>query len=214
MTIDKAPLWTLGTPAVAAGLTLLVTLSPSTGAADILLTALVGAVLVATILTAVHHAEVVALRIGEPYGSLVLALAVTIIEVALIVTMMLSAKSGGEVIARDAVFAAVMIALNFVVGLCILAGASRHREQGFVQFGVSGLVARGLLEQPDDEAAVLRAALAMRFAGAATALAGTANSRGTARGAGGASSPPRASSPSRVAPASCPIAWPRPRWSA
>lgn len=101
---------------------------------------LVGA-LIASVLAAVHHAEVVAHRVGEPFGSLVLALAVTIIEVALIVTLMIAAGEGAATLARDTVFAAIMIILNGVVGLCILAGAARHREQGYVQFGVSAALA-------------------------------------------------------------------------
>lgn len=141
MTSARTPLWTLATPAIAVAVTVAAYAGEGPGAAASVLTAIVAAVLVATVVTAVHHAEVVAHRIGEPFGTLVLALAVTVIEVALIVSMMLSATSGGAVIARDAVFAAVMIILNFVVGLCILAGATRHREQGFVQFGVSAALA-------------------------------------------------------------------------
>lgn len=141
MTSEKAPVWTLAVPAIAVAMTAAAYAGAGLGSAATAMTALIGVVLVATVVTAVHHAEVVAHRIGEPYGTLVLALAVTIIEVALIVSMMLSAKSGGAVIARDAVFAAVMIILNFVVGLCILAGATRHREQEFVQSGVSASLA-------------------------------------------------------------------------
>jgi Ca2+:H+ antiporter len=97
--------------------------------------------LAASVLSAVHHAEVVAHRVGEPFGSLVLALAVTIIEVSLIVTLMLAAGESASTLARDTVFAAIMIILNGVVGLCTLAGAARHREQGYVQFGVSAALA-------------------------------------------------------------------------
>jgi Ca2+:H+ antiporter len=83
----------------------------------------------------------VAHRVGEPFGSLVLALSVTVIEVALIVTLMLAAGEGASALARDTVFAAIMIILNGIVGLCILLGATRHREQGFVQLGVSAALA-------------------------------------------------------------------------
>ncbi|MFZ6816108.1 calcium:proton antiporter [Undibacterium sp. Rencai35W] len=89
------------------------------------------------VLTAVYHAEVVAHRIGEPFGTLLLALAVTLIEVALIVSLMLA---GGEVtagLARDTVFAAIMVILNGIIGLCLLAGASLHREQSFGLQGAS-----------------------------------------------------------------------------
>src|SRR6266480_4584668 len=87
--------------------------------------------LIATVFAAVYHAEVVAHRVGEPFGTLVLALAVTIIEVALIVSMMITGGSGTAGLARDTVFAAVMIVCNGIVGLCLLAGGVRHREQGF-----------------------------------------------------------------------------------
>jgi Ca2+:H+ antiporter len=87
--------------------------------------------LIGTVFGAVYHAEVVAHRVGEPFGSLVLALAVTTIEVALIVSMM--AAGGGDTtgLARDTVFAAVMIVCNGIVGVCLLAGGWRHREQVF-----------------------------------------------------------------------------------
>ena len=87
--------------------------------------------LIATVFAAVYHAEVVAHRVGEPFGTLVLALAVTIIEVALIVSMMITGGAETDGLARDTVFAAVMIVCNGIVGLCLLAGGVRHREQGF-----------------------------------------------------------------------------------
>lgn len=87
--------------------------------------------LIATVFAAVYHAEVVAHRVGEPFGTLVLALAVTVIEVALIVSMMLTGGGAAATLARDTVFSAVMIVCNGIVGLCLLAGGVRHREQGF-----------------------------------------------------------------------------------
>src|SRR5580658_8025906 len=93
--------------------------------------------LFATVFAAVHHAEIVALRVGEPFGSIVLALAVTVIEVALIVSMMLAARGGGGSLARDTVFAAVMLVLNGVVGLCLLIGGARHHEQSFQEHGAA-----------------------------------------------------------------------------
>jgi len=87
--------------------------------------------LVGTVFAAVYHAEVVAHRVGEPFGSLVLAVAVTVIEVALIVSMMLGGGVETAGLARDTVFAAVMIVCNGIVGLCLLAGSLRHREQVF-----------------------------------------------------------------------------------
>ncbi len=89
------------------------------------------------VFAAVHHAEIVALRVGEPFGSVILAVAVTVIEVALIVSIMVSAPDGGQEVARDTVFAAVMIVLNGIVGLCLLIGGIRHHEQGFHAHGAS-----------------------------------------------------------------------------
>ncbi|THV27898.1 calcium:proton antiporter [Glycomyces paridis] len=80
----------------------------------------------ATVLAAVHHAEVVAHRVGEPYGSLVLAVAVTVIEVALIVTVMASGGHDASTLARDTVFAAVMITTNGIVGIALLVGALKY----------------------------------------------------------------------------------------
>ena len=92
---------------------------------------LLSAALIGAVLASVHHAEVIAHKTGEPYGSLVLALAVTIIEVSLIASMMLAGHEGAEFIARDAVFATVMIILNGVIGLCIFMGGRKHYEMGF-----------------------------------------------------------------------------------
>lgn len=88
---------------------------------------LVSAFLAGAVLAAVHHAEVIAHRVGEPYGSLVLAVAVTIIEVALIVTLVTSGAKGSESLARDTVFAAIMITCNGIVGISLVA-ATRHRQ--------------------------------------------------------------------------------------
>src|SRR6202171_2789178 len=85
-------------------------------------------ILFGTVFAAVHHAEVIAERIGEPYGTLLLTLAVTIIEVALIATIMLGDKPV-PTLARDTVFAVVMIVCNGLVGICILTGGLRYREQ-------------------------------------------------------------------------------------
>ena len=94
-------------------------------------------VLIASVLAAVHHAEVVAHKVGEPFGTLVLAIAVTVIEVSLIVSLMLSDAGDAATLARDTVFAAIMIILNCIIGLCLLAGAVRHHEQRFTLSGVS-----------------------------------------------------------------------------
>lgn len=103
--------------------------------------ALVTAVLAGAVLSAVHHAEVIAHRVGEPFGSLVLAVAVTIIEVALIVTLMADGGDKGATLARDTVFAAVMITCNGIVGLCLLTGALRHRVAVFNPEGTGAALA-------------------------------------------------------------------------
>jgi len=103
--------------------------------------ALVGVVLVAAVLVAVHHAEVVALRVGEPLGSLILAVAVTVIEVGLILSLMLSGGPGTATLARDTVFAAVMITGSGIVGLCLVVGALRHGVVSFNAEGSSGSMA-------------------------------------------------------------------------
>jgi Ca2+:H+ antiporter len=92
---------------------------------------LVGVLLAGSVLAAVHHAEVVAHRVGEPFGALILAVAVTVIEVGLIVTLMISGGSQAETLARDTVFAAVMITCNGIVGVSILTAALRDRVATF-----------------------------------------------------------------------------------
>ncbi|PTT29394.1 ionic transporter y4hA, partial [Chryseobacterium sp. HMWF028] len=94
--------------------------------------------LMGSVLAAVYHSEVIALRLGEPFGTLLLAFAITVIEVGLIISIMMGAK-GLETItlARDTVFAAVMIILNGIIGSCIVIGSLRYREQSFTLQGVS-----------------------------------------------------------------------------
>lgn len=94
--------------------------------------------LFASVFAAVHHAEVIAHRIGDPLGSVVLAIAVTVIEVALIVSILLGHEGENSAIARDTVFAAIMIVLNGIVGLCLLVGGVRHHAQGFHARGATG----------------------------------------------------------------------------
>lgn len=93
--------------------------------------ALYVAALMAAVGSSVHHAEVIAHRVGEPYGTLVLALAVTVIETALIVSLMMLGGDDRSALVRDAVFAVVMIVVNGVVGICLLVGGLRHRVQAF-----------------------------------------------------------------------------------
>src|ERR1700726_1631703 len=102
------------------------TFTPS--AAGLAFAAMLLVILFGTVFAAVHHAEVIAERIGEPYGTLLLTLAVTVIEVALIATIMLGDKEV-PTLARDTVFAVVMIVCNGLAGICILIGGLRYREQ-------------------------------------------------------------------------------------
>ena len=114
--------WTLFVPVLAL-LVLAVSWGRSPGT---LLVVVIALALAGAVLAAVHHAEVVAHRVGEPFGSLVLAVAVTVIEVALIVTLMVSGGPETASLARDTVFAAVMITTTGVVGLSLLVGARRY----------------------------------------------------------------------------------------
>ncbi len=93
-------------------------------------------ILFGTVFAAVHHAEVIAERIGEPFGTLLLTMAITIIEVALITTIMLG-DTPAPALARDTVFAVVMIVCNGLVGLCIFIGGIRYREQDFQVSGAN-----------------------------------------------------------------------------
>jgi Ca2+:H+ antiporter len=129
--------WTTAVPVASALLLGAAALLP----AHPLVTLVSVAALMAVVNAAVHHAEVVAHRVGEPFGTLVLALAVTVIEVALVVSMMLAGGPEKAALARDSVYAAVMIICTGVVGACVLAGALRHREQSFRIEGAGGALA-------------------------------------------------------------------------
>lgn len=135
-----APLWSALVPiislAVAAAL---IVLWP--GSVPGLLVPVATILLFASVLAAVHHAETIAHQLGDPYGAIILALAVTVIEVALIVSVLLAAPAGTSEIARDTVFAAIMIVLNGIVGLCLLVGGLRFREQEFIARGAVGALA-------------------------------------------------------------------------
>ncbi|HEY8582921.1 MAG TPA: hypothetical protein VIL49_08230 [Capillimicrobium sp.] len=101
----------------------------------------VGVFLAGAVLAAVHHAEVVAHRVGEPFGSLVLAIAVTVIEVALIVTLMISGGDETATLARDTVFAAVMITLNGIIGISLVVTTLRERTAVFNAEGTASALA-------------------------------------------------------------------------
>ncbi len=139
---DAAMKWPLILP-IAAACVLVAALSLPSNAA---LVATYSLALCGAVISAVHHAEVIAHRLGEPFGTLVLALAVTVIEAALILNMMLAGGEASAAIARDAIFAAIMIICNGVVGLCLLVGGLRHGEQVFRIEGTgSGLAALAVL---------------------------------------------------------------------
>lgn len=132
------PIWTWLVPVLALA-SLVTTLVVGVG---LWLALLCAAALAGAVFAAVHHAEVIAHRVGEPFGTLVLALAVTAIEAALILSMMVAGGQDMAVLPRDAIYAAVMIICTGVVGLCLLLGGLAHREQTFrVEGAGAGLAA-------------------------------------------------------------------------
>jgi Ca2+:H+ antiporter len=98
------------------------------------------AALLGNVIAAVHHAEVVAISVSEPFGTLILALAVTVIEVALIISMMLGGKPNPALV-RDSVHAVVMLVLHGLAGLCIIVGAFHQRETEFRVEGANAFLA-------------------------------------------------------------------------
>lgn len=121
------PLWSLCLPLLAWGIYFYGVEQGS------LLLVLGGILLIGSVLSAVHHAEVVAHKVGEPFGTIILALAITIIEVALIVSLMIAGGENAAYLARDTVFAAIMLILNGILGACLLIGGLKHHEQFFSQ---------------------------------------------------------------------------------
>jgi Ca2+:H+ antiporter len=93
--------------------------------------------LVLAVLTAVHHAEIVAHRVGEPFGTLILALAVTVIECGLILSLMMANGQAAAALARDTVFATCMIIINLVLGLCLIGAAGQQRTGRFTRTGAT-----------------------------------------------------------------------------
>ena len=137
----QIPVWTIAAPVIAAA----VLFAAGLGFGGFMVI-FIAVGLAGSVFAAVHHAEVVAHRVGEPFGTLILALAVTSIEVALIVSLMTAGGEQATGLARDTVFAAVMIILNGIIGLCLLWGGAKHREQSFSLDGVSAsLVALGTI---------------------------------------------------------------------
>ena len=126
------PVWTIAIPIVA--WLLFVGFGVNSSG---LYTLLLAFSVIGAVMAAVHHAEVIAHKVGEPYGTLVLAVAITVIEVSLIVSLMIAGGEGTNAIARDTVFAAIMIILTGIIGLCLLMGGIYHKEQEFGGYGVS-----------------------------------------------------------------------------
>ena len=137
MAATRTPWWAWAWPLIAWAVLLVTAFAGDSG----IIAAVAGVVLIATVFAAVYHAEVIAHRTGEPFGTLILAIAVTVIEVALIVSVMVADPAEKAGLARDTVFAAVMIVCNGIVGACLLWGGARHHEQGFQVHGASAALA-------------------------------------------------------------------------
>ena len=128
----QIPLWTMAAPVLSWLL-----FAGAGFASGTIYSILLAAGLIGSVLAAVHHAEVIAHRVGEPYGAFVLAVAATSIEVALIISLMLTPGHETATLARDTVFAAEMIIITGIVGGCLLLGGLKFREQSFGLDGVS-----------------------------------------------------------------------------
>lgn len=129
---ESIPVWTIAAPILALAMYIL-----SNAFSNTLMDLLLTGSLVMAVLAGVHHAEVVAHRVGEPYGTLILAFAITTIEVSLIVSLMIAGGESTHALARDTVFAAVMIILTGIIGICLVSGGVRHHEQSFGKYGVN-----------------------------------------------------------------------------
>jgi Ca2+:H+ antiporter len=136
---DKLPRWSWAVPAIGGGLfaSKYIGLFAEDFTPFVILASIF---LGGAIFSAVHHAEVLAVKIGEPLGSVLLALAITVMEVAVILSVMTAGTAGSEAVARDTVFAAMMIVLNGIVGLCLVIGGIRHYEQGFRADGAAAIL--------------------------------------------------------------------------
>lgn len=98
---------------------------------NLVLQIIAGTLLIFCVMSAVHHSEIVAHRVGEPYGTIILAVSITIIEVAIIISLMTSGGKEYAAFARDTVYAAVMLLLNGIVGLCLFIGGRKFHTQTF-----------------------------------------------------------------------------------
>lgn len=125
------PIWSMLLPLVAWGLFFVGIKT------HLLLQILGGVFLIGSVLSAVYHTEVVAHKVGEPFGTIILALAITIIEVALIISLMVAGGDNAAYLPRDTVFAAIMLILNGILGMSLMIGGLKHREQFFGQKSAS-----------------------------------------------------------------------------
>ncbi len=130
----KTPVWSIVAPAFAWLVLVAAQLQLNLGSIEsvVMAIALIGAVL-----SAVHHAETIAHKLGEPYGTLLLATAITVIEVGIILSLMLAGGPETAALARDTVFAAVMIIITGIVGICSLIGGVLYKEQTFKLSGAN-----------------------------------------------------------------------------
>ncbi len=95
------------------------------------------AILILSVMAAVHHSEIIAHKVGEPYGTIILAISITVIEVSIIISLMMSGGKETVSLARDTVYAATMLILNGIVGLCLFIGGLKHHEQKFSKHSVT-----------------------------------------------------------------------------
>ena len=126
------PIWTMLIPVLGIVVYLLTNLD-----LGVFIKVVLAFMLIGSVLASVHHAEVIAHKVGEPFGTIILAIAITTIEVALIVSLMLSGGDAVKELARDTVFAAVMIIITAIVGICLLKGGIKFKEQVYQLQGVN-----------------------------------------------------------------------------
>lgn len=124
--IRKLYQWTTSIPLIASGLYY-------SGLLDnnVFYQSVAGVLLILCVMSAVHHSEIVAHRVGEPFGTIILAVSITIIEVAIIISLMTTGGAEYASFARDTVYAAVMLILNGIVGLSLFIGSHKFHTQTF-----------------------------------------------------------------------------------
>jgi Ca2+:H+ antiporter len=96
-----------------------------------------GVLLILSVMSAVHHSEIIAHKVGEPFGTIILAVAITVIEVSIIISLMISGGEQALSLARDTIYSATMLILNGIVGLCLLIGGIKHHVQSFSKHSVT-----------------------------------------------------------------------------